>query len=467
MSKVKTIYSCQDCGYQSIKWVGRCPSCSAWNTFQEEEQLLSPEAESFSWGSEPLNLSQIENKKEERVSTGLGEFDRVLGGGVVEGSTILIAGEPGIGKSTLLLQVANLVSRKNKKVLYISGEESLAQIKIRANRLDLNSSSLVIFTEVNLKRIKENINKITPDWIVVDSIQTIQKEGISSSPGAVLQVKECAQELIHLAKKEGILLFFIGHVTKEGTIAGPRILEHMVDTVLYFEGERKGPYRILRTFKNRFGSTQEIGVFEITDKGIIEVENPSKVFLSSASSSSAPGSVVFPSLEGMRPLLVELQALVTLSNSSSFPRRVITGVDYNRAILLLAVLEKRGKLPLYKYDVFVNVVGGIKIEEPGVDLPLVLAVASSMKNKSLPSHSAVMGEVGLSGEVREIGGVEKRIKEVEKLGFKELVLPLENVHTLATQKQTVSKSSREEEMILGSLHLRGINNISDIFNKIF
>ena len=466
MSKVKSGYVCQSCGYQSVRWIGKCPSCSQWNTLQEEEQLFSPEAEYLSWGEKPVSLSQIESGREERTSTGLQEFDRVLGGGAVEGSAVLIAGEPGIGKSTLLLQVANKASEKNKKVLYISGEESLAQIKVRANRLGLNSSSLVIFTEVSLRRIKESIKKVSPDWVIVDSIQTIHKEGISSSQGGVLQVKECAAELIYLAKKEGRLLFLIGHVTKEGVVAGPRILEHMVDTVLYFEGERKGSFRILRTFKNRFGSTQEIGVFEIKDKGIAEVHNPSQVFLSSSASSSAPGSVIFPSVEGMRPLLVELQALVTLSNSSSFPRRVITGVDYNRAILLLAVLEKKGKLPLYKYDVFINVVGGIKIEEPGVDLPLVLAVASSMKNKPLPSGLAAMGEVGLSGEVRGIGGIEKRIKEVQKLGFKRLILPLENVHTLTNRKQSHTAGS-EGEIIWDGFHLQGIGNIAEIFNKIF
>lgn len=397
-----------------------------------EETEAPPQDKRF-WGNAPIALSDIKEQEQTRFSTGISEFDRVLGGGTVEGDVILIGGEPGIGKSTLLLQASATASQKGKKVLYVSGEESLSQIKLRADRLNVSSSNLSILCEVSLERIIKFIEETSPDWIILDSIQTAYKNGINSSAGSLSQLRECASDLIQLAKKDSKILFLIGHVTKEGLIAGPRALEHMVDAVLYFEGEKTGPFRILKTFKNRFGSTQEIGVFEMAEKGLKEIPNPSEIFMS-RSPSPAPGTVIASSIEGTRPLMVEIQALVTTSTSMNFPRRVITGVDYNRVLLLLAVLEKTFGTPLHKYDLFINVVGGIKIEETGIDLPLIFAIISSFKDKPLPQGALLVGEVGLSGEVRGVSNIKARIKEAEKLGFKKCILPEVNLSSLAGGK---------------------------------
>lgn len=446
----RATFVCQNCGYNSVKWLGKCPSCGEWNTFTEETPS-PPHKDRHVWGNKPVILSEIEESKETRLSTELKELDRVLGGGIVEGDVVLIGGEPGIGKSTLLLQAAVLVSqKKDKKVLYISGEESLSQIKLRAERLNISSSSLNILCEVSLERIKAFIKKLSPDWIVLDSIQTVYNPDVRSSAGSVSQVRECAAELIQFTKKESKALFLIGHVTKEGAIAGPRILEHMVDAVLYFEGEKTGPFRILKTFKNRFGSTQEVGVFEMTEKGLKEISNTSEIFLSHHTS-PVPGSVIVPSIEGTRPLLVEVQALVTTSTTMNFAKRVITGVDYNRVLLLLAVLEKTKGAALHKYDLFINVVGGIKIEETGADLPIILAIFSSLKNKPLPSKTIFVGEVGLSGEVRGVAHIKARVKEAEKIGFKKCVLPEENLSSIS--------SSRIECI--------GVKNIKSALDKFF
>ena len=448
MGNPKATYVCQNCGYASVKWLGKCPSCNNWNTLIEEIQ--SESQDKYIWGNEPVILSDIKDGKEKRFSTGIIELDRVLGGGVVEGDVVLIGGEPGIGKSTLLLQAASSVSQKGKKVLYISGEESPSQIKLRAERLSVSSSSVSVLCEVSLERIKKFIEGLSPDWIILDSIQTAYKENIQSSAGSVSQIRECASDLIQLTKKGSKVLFLIGHVTKEGLIAGPRVLEHMVDAVLYFEGEKTGPFRILKTFKNRFGSTQEIGVFEMTEKGLKEIQNPSEIFLS-GNPSPTPGSAISPSIEGTRPLLVEIQALVTTSTTAGFPRRVIAGVDYNRVLLLLAVLEKAKGIPLHKYDLFINVVGGIKIEEPGTDLPVIFAIVSSLKDKPLPPKTLFVGEVGLSGEVRGVTNIKMRIKEAEKLGFKKCILPEGNLSSLSSSK----------------LECIGVRDIVSAINKFF
>ena len=448
MGNPKSTYVCQNCGYASVKWLGKCPSCNNWNTLIEE--VPSSPQDRYVWGNEPVALSAIDKEDEKRFPTGMPELDRVLGGGVVAGDVVLIGGEPGIGKSTLLLQAGALVSQKGKKVLYISGEESLSQIKLRAERLKVSSSSLSVLCEVSMERIKKFIEELSPDWIILDSIQAVYKPDIRSSAGSVSQIRECASDLIQLTKKGSKALFLIGHVTKEGLIAGPRVLEHMVDVVLYFEGEKTGPFRILKTFKNRFGSTQEIGVFEMTEKGLSEIQNPSEIFLS-GNPSPTPGSAITPSIEGTRPLLVEIQALVTTSTTMSFARRVIAGVDYNRVLLLLAVLEKVKGIPLHKYDLFINVVGGIKIEETGTDLPVIFAIISSLKNQSLPPKTLFVGEVGLSGEVRGVSNIKARVKEAEKLGFKKCVLPEENLSSLSSSK----------------LECIGVRDIKSAINKFF
>jgi DNA repair protein RadA/Sms len=457
MTTPKATFVCQNCGYASVKWLGRCPSCNNWNTLVEEVQT-NPKDRNV-WGNKPVILSEIEEKIEERLSTGITELDRALGGGVVKGDVVLIGGEPGIGKSTLLLQAGASVSQKKKKVLYVSGEESLSQIKLRAERLNISSSSLSILCEVSLERIKKFIKELSPDWIILDSIQTVYNPSVNSSAGSVSQIRECASDLIQFTKKNAKALFLIGHVTKEGLIAGPRVLEHMVDAVLYFEGEKTGPFRILKTFKNRFGSTQEVGVFEMTEKGLAEIRNPSKIFLS-GNPSPVPGSATTPSIEGTRPLLVEIQALVNNSTTMNFARRVITGVDYNRVLLLLAVMEKAKRISLHKHDLFINVVGGIKIEETGTDLPVIFAIVSSLKNKPLPAGTLFVGEVGLSGEIRGVSHIRTRVKEAEKLGFKKCILPEENLSSLSSSPP--AKSWRA-----GKLECIGVRNIKSALNKFF
>ncbi len=420
MPRSKFLYQCQSCGYSSPKWLGKCPDCGKWNSFSEEERvtkLKGPKA------AEPVLLSEISASTGIRCSTGIKELDRTLGGGVVKGSVVLIGGDPGIGKSTLILQSLDGLSKLGK-ILYVSGEESPEQIKIRADRLCIESDKIILLPETSLEGIISIAQKINPRLIVIDSIQTIFSLEMPSAPGSVGQIRECATKLMFLAKKDGIPLFIIGHVTKEGAIAGPKVLEHIVDTVLYFEGDKGNPFRILRAVKNRFGSTNEIGVFEMQESGLKEVDNPSQLFLSERPL-DVPGSVVTVSLEGTRPLLVEIQALVT-SSSFGVPRRTALGVDYNRINLLIAVLEKRLGMHLGAMDIFVNIVGGLRIYEPAIDLGIIAAIASSFKNHAIDTGIFTFGEVGLSGEIRAISQADVRINEAAKLGFKKGIIPISN-----------------------------------------
>jgi DNA repair protein RadA len=422
--KPKTVFVCGECGYESPKWLGKCPGCGSWNTMVEEvsqdkQVMVSGEI------SRPKKLYSIEISQEERYKTGLGELDRVLGGGVVKGSLILVGGDPGIGKSTLLLQISNSIGKSNQTILYISGEESEKQIKLRSSRLNIDSDNIYIVSETNLANIEKYIEDLKPDVAVIDSIQTIYRSDLTSAPGSVSQVREATGSLMRIAKSMNIAIFIVGHVTKEGAIAGPRVLEHMVDTVLYFEGERHHTYRVLRSVKNRFGSTNEIGVFEMRDTGLVEILNPSELMLSGRPK-NVPGTVVISSMEGTRPVLVELQALVS-PTSFGMPRRMTTGIDYNRVVLLMAVLEKRIGMQLQTSDAYVNIAGGIRVDEPAVDLGAVCAIASSFRNTEIDPRTAVMGEVGLTGEVRAVSFIEKRIQEAYKLGFKRVVIPRDNL----------------------------------------
>ena len=422
--KTKTLFICQDCGAQSPRWIGKCPACQSWNSYVEESVGSSaPEGRSRGVLSEaPVLLKEVQAAEEPRWPTGIPEFDRVLGGGVVPGAVTLIGGDPGIGKSTLTLQVVCHLGENGFNVLYVSGEESVKQTKMRADRLGRPLSGRVyIVNQIDLDHIKDQIKKLKPQVIVVDSIQVVYSPELGSSPGSVAQVRECASILTHMAKSLGVALFIIGHVTKEGMIAGPRVLEHIVDTVLYFEGERYTTYRVLRTVKNRFGSTNELGIFEMTAEGLKEVLNPSEIFLAERPS-HASGSVVVPVLEGTRPFLVEVQGLVSRSNFGVV-RHKTQGFDANRLALLTAVLDKRLGLNLQDKDIFLNIVGGFKIMDPAADLGVALAVASALTDKRVPSDTVVMGEVGLSAEVRSVSQAALRVKEAEKLGFKNCVLP--------------------------------------------
>jgi DNA repair protein RadA/Sms len=429
--KTKTLFVCQNCGTQSPRWIGKCPNCDAWNSYVEEN-IRSSEGKKTSrdiaLDDKPVLLSDVPIKDEKRYLTGINEFDRVIGGGVVPGSVTLIGGDPGIGKSTLSLQVACRLSEKKHTVLYVSGEESVKQTKMRAERLSATENdSLYIVNQVDLNAILEYINKMKPTVVVIDSIQVLYQSEITSTPGSVSQVRECAAILTHTAKSLGISLFIIGHVTKEGMLAGPRVLEHIVDTVLYFEGERYSSYRVLRATKNRFGSTNEIGVFEMQSSGLMEVENPSEIFLSERPK-GASGSVVTPILEGTRPFLVEIQGLVSRS-SFGMVRQKAQGFDPNRLALLIAVLEKRMGLNLQDKDVFLNVVGGVKIMDPAADLAVVMAIASALLDKPIPEDAVVLGEVGLSSEVRSVSQIAIRIMEAQKLGFKKCIVPKNNLKT--------------------------------------
>lgn len=419
----KSIFFCQNCGHEESKWLGQCPMCKEWNTFVEEKVTMSKTVEAAkSRGElEVVTLSSISTTEDERIKTGIGELDRVLGGGIVPGSLVLVGGDPGIGKSTLLLQVCQRLAENKKKVLYISGEESLKQIKLRANRMGDFSENLYLLCETNLDLIRTVIEREKPATVIIDSIQTMYNEAVGSAPGSVSQVRESTNILMQLAKGLNISIFIVGHVTKEGTVAGPRVLEHMVDTVLYFEGDRHASYRILRGVKNRFGSTNEIGVFEMRRSGLAEVENPSE-FMLNGKPEHASGSVVACAMEGTRPMLMEIQALVCKTNFG-MPRRTAAGFDYNRVNLLMAVLEKRIGLPLSGYDAYVNIAGGIKMNEPAADLGIVMAIASSYKNQPIAEDTIVFGEVGLSGEVRAVTMPEQRIAEAKKLGFKTCLLP--------------------------------------------
>ena len=419
----KSIYFCQNCGHEESKWLGQCPMCREWNTFVEEKVTVSKgtAAKNTVREAEVVTLSSVSTDQEDRMQTEIEELDRVLGGGVVPGSLVLVGGDPGIGKSTLLLQVCKRLSDQGRKVLYISGEESLKQIKLRANRMGTFSDHLLLLCETNLETIRQVIEREHPEVAVIDSIQTMYSEEVTAAPGSVSQVREATNTLMQIAKGLNITIFIVGHVTKEGTVAGPRVLEHMVDTVLYFEGDRHASYRILRGVKNRFGSTNEIGVFEMRETGLEEVPNPSEYMLNGRPE-DASGSVVACSMEGTRPILMEIQALVCRSNFG-MPRRTAAGTDYNRVNLLMAVLEKRVGLPLSNYDAYINIAGGIRMNEPAIDLGIVMAIVSSYKNQSISPGTIVFGEVGLSGEVRAVSMPEQRVAEARKLGFKTCIMP--------------------------------------------
>ena len=430
----KVVYFCQECGYESSKWMGQCPGCRAWNTFVEETvstKKVSSTGSGLQNGlrrAEPVVLKDIRLSEDERKLTNIGELDRVLGGGIVPGSLVLVGGDPGIGKSTLLLQVCRNLAMSGNSVLYISGEESLRQIKLRAERIGEFNENLQLLCETNLETIREVIERKKPDMVVIDSIQTMFHEDISSAPGSVSQVRESTNILMQIAKGQGVSIFIVGHVTKEGNVAGPRVLEHMVDTVLYFEGDRHASYRILRAVKNRFGSTNEIGVFEMREQGLVEVKNPSQVMLNGRPT-DASGSVVVCSLEGTRPILIEIQALITRTNFG-LPRRTAVGIDYNRVNLLMAVLEKRVGLSLGECDAYVNLAGGMKLGEPAIDLGIVAAIISSYKNRVIDEETLIFGEVGLSGEVRGVSQAQQRVKEAEKMGFTTCIMPKANLEGL-------------------------------------
>lgn len=427
MAKAKaTAFFCKECGYESGKWVGQCPACKSWNTMVEEptakrESTARKTGNILKQTSRPVKLEEVSIDEQDRISTGYQELDRVLGNGIVAGSLVLVGGDPGIGKSTLLLQVCRNLAGARHKVLYISGEESLKQIKLRANRIGTITGELLFLCETNLDDIEEAIRETRPEIVIIDSIQTMFREDVSSAPGSVSQVRESTNILMQIAKGMGIAVFIVGHVTKEGVVAGPRVLEHMVDTVLYFEGERNASYRILRGVKNRFGSTNEIGVFEMQEQGLVEVENPSE-YLLSGRPEEASGAVVACSIEGTRPILLEVQALVAQTNFG-LPRRTAAGTDYNRVNLLMAVLEKRCHYEMSRYDAYVNIAGGVKMSEPAMDLAIILALVSSMKDKPVNPKTIIFGEVGLSGEVRAVSMAEQRVNEAVKLGFESCILP--------------------------------------------
>ena len=428
---MKTLFVCSQCGYESKKWLGKCPSCNEWNSFAEEtvrEKKAVPVAAAYE-GQQAVALDEVAREDFPRTSTQIAELDRVLGGGVVAGSLILIGGDPGIGKSTLLLQAAYRLARQGGCVLYVSGEESVRQVAMRATRLSVRSDRLYLQAQTNLDHVLEQIKRLKPDFVVVDSIQTMYRDDVGSAPGSVTQVRECTALLMQTAKSTGCSIFLVGHVTKAGAIAGPRVLEHMVDTVLYFEGDQEHVYRVLRAVKNRFGSTQEIGLFEMREEGMVEVANPSEMFLS-AGRREEPGSIVTCSMEGSRPMVVEIQGLVAHSAFGN-PRRQTAGMDYNRLVLLLAVLEKRTGLRLFDQDVYVSVAGGLRLVEPAADLGGALAVASSFRGRVLPGKTAVFGEVGLTGEVRPVRFAEARLAELVRNGFTRVILPKRNLKGLA------------------------------------
>ena len=451
----KVVYFCQECGYESSKWMGQCPGCRAWNTFVEETvstKKVSSAGSGLQNGlrrAEPVVLKDIRLSEDERKLTNIGELDRVLGGGIVPGSLVLVGGDPGIGKSTLLLQVCRNLAMSGNSVLYISGEESLRQIKLRAERIGEFNENLQLLCETNLETIREVIERKKPDMVVIDSIQTMFHEDISSAPGSVSQVRESTNILMQIAKGQGVSIFIVGHVTKEGNVAGPRVLEHMVDTVLYFEGDRHASYRILRAVKNRFGSTNEIGVFEMRNTGLEEVKNPSE-FMLNGKPNGTSGSIVACSMEGTRPILVEIQALVCHSNFG-IPRRTAAGCDFNRVNLLMAVLEKRARVNLSTSDAYVNIAGGIKMNEPAIDLGIALAVVSSYKDQVIDEKTVVFGEVGLSGEVRAVSMAEQRVLEAKKLGFERVILP-------AVCMKSVEK--------IGGIALIPVENIQDAILRV-
>lgn len=433
--KMTTVFFCQECGYESSKWMGQCPACKQWNTLVEEKVGVtgsgmggSVKTLNHQEAPKPVEIDSIIMEEDERISTNIAELDRVLGGGVVHGSLTLVGGDPGIGKSTLLLQVCRNLTESGHKVLYISGEESLKQIKLRADRLGTFQNKMLLLCETNLGLIEETIKRVNPEVVVIDSIQTMYQNEVAAAPGSVSQVREATNVFLQLAKGLGISIFIVGHVTKEGTVAGPRVLEHMVDTVLYFEGDRHASYRILRGVKNRFGSTNEIGVFEMRKEGLVEVANPSE-FMLNGRPVGASGSVVVCSIEGTRPMLIEIQALVCRTNFG-IPRRQTIGTDFNKVNLLMAVLEKRVGLQIGDCDAYVNIAGGMKINEPAIDLGIIMAIVSSYKNRAVDDKTICFGEVGLSGEVRAVNLAEQRVLEAKKLGYSTVIMPKVNAEGL-------------------------------------
>jgi DNA repair protein RadA/Sms len=451
---LKTVFCCQTCGYQTPKWMGKCPDCGTWDSIVEERQstssALGPARGLAAKQATPVPIDSIELEHEHRLLTGIKEFDRVLGGGLVQGTLVLIGGDPGIGKSTLMLQALFGLALQGNKVLYVSGEESIRQIRIRSKRLSTVSSDMLVVSEVEIEAIMAMVASVEPRVLVIDSIQTMFNNDLASAPGSVSQVRESTVRLMMMAKKSGIPTLLVGHVTKDGAIAGPKLLEHMVDTVLYFEGDRNHMFRILRAVKNRFGSTNEIGVFEMKDKGLDEVANPSAVFLSERPEGAA-GSVVTASMEGTRPILIELQALASGTNFGT-PRRTILGLDQNRVALLAAVMEKKLGMHLMGYDIFMNVAGGVKVGEPAVDLAIVTAIGSSFLDKQVPDNTVVLGEVGLTGEVRAIGQVDTRIAESKKMGFKRCVVPESNINRIPK---------------IEGIEIAGVKKVSDAMDELF
>jgi DNA repair protein RadA/Sms len=451
--KVRTIYICQSCGYQSSKWLGRCPECEQWSSFVEERTSIRSQRQQGrgnSSGAIPVAITHVSADEGERLTTGITEFDRVLGGGALPGMVVLVGGDPGIGKSTLLLHVAGYMSRAGQSVLYVSGEESAKQTRLRADRISALSERLLILPDTSVERILAHIEQLRPQLLVVDSVQSLSSEQLQSGAGSISQVREATARLVEMAKSEGIAAFLVGHVTKDGALAGPKVLEHMVDCVLYFEGEASHAFRILRVVKNRFGSINEIGVFEMAKDGLREVRNPSELFLSERPENTS-GSVVVSTLEGTRPLLIEVQALASPS-PLAMPRRVATGFDVNRVALLIAILEKRVGLHLHGEDVYLNIVGGIRVTEPAVDLGVATAIASSFRDRPIAPLTAIMGEVGLGGEVRAIPQLEARLREAEKLGFQQAVVP---------------ESNRLIGALGGRLQIVPVTSVASAFDRLF
>lgn len=450
MVKHKTKFICQECGYESPKWMGKCPGCASWNTMVEEIERTSARRGTISTAdgkaAKPEKITALESRKEPRITTEMKEFNRVLGGGIVPGSLVLIGGDPGIGKSTLLLQISSRIAAKKMTVLYVSGEESTRQTKLRADRLGVKEEELYVLSETNLFDITKHIEELQPDLVVIDSIQTIYRDEVASAPGSVSQVRECTGELMRIAKSNHISIFIVGHVTKEGSIAGPRLLEHMVDAVLYFEGERHHTYRILRSVKNRFGSTNEMGIFEMREEGLREVLNPSEVFLEERTEGTA-GSSVVASMEGTRPVLVEIQALIAPSSFGN-PRRMATGIDTNRVPLIMAVLEKRVGFMLQNQDAYIKVAGGVKLDEPAIDLAIAISIASSFRDQPTRPKDIFIGEVGLTGEVRRVSRIDQRVQEAAKLGFSRVICPKNNLDgwTIPKEIEVIGVSTVQEAL---------------------
>ncbi len=438
MAKIKSAYICSECGYSSPKWYGKCPGCGEWNTMNEEivekRSASTQTSRSVSAHSKPVSINEIDADDEQRYKTGSTELDRVLGGGIVKGSLVLLGGDPGIGKSTILLQICEKLGQA-LNILYVSGEESKRQLKLRAERLDVNNANISIMTETDIEIIIEQIKSDKPDIVMIDSIQTMNLSSLNSSPGSVTQVRECTNALMYTAKGMDIPIMVVGHVNKEGSIAGPKVLEHIVDTVLYFEGDRQMSYRILRAVKNRFGSTNEIGVFQMTDKGLSEVENPSMMLISGRPH-NVSGTCVACTIEGSRPILAEIQALVTNSGYGN-PRRMATGYDYNRLALIIAVLEKRAGYYFSNSDTYINVVGGLRLDEPAVDLSVAMSLISSLKDEAIPENVLAFGEIGLGGEIRSVANAQARVNEASRLGFTKIILPYHNLNNVTSETATL------------------------------